>query len=166
VRSALADSLGAEIMVSIHHNAPSRIRSLVPGTEVFIQNGSAESQRLGGLLFDAVLRALSTVEGVQWTRAADAGVFTVLNSNGLDAYGMIRRPETPTALLELGYIANRSEAEFMATDEYIDLAAVALADAVEAYLNTNDPGSGFSEGREFNPDAAPGADVCDDPDLG
>ncbi len=165
-RSALADSLNAQIMVSLHHNAPAATPSLFPGTEVFIQSDSSQSRRLGGLLWEAVSSALATVEGVQWTRAADAGVFTVVNTEGLDSYGMIRRPETPTALLEFGYIANPSEAEFMATDAYVNLAAVALADAIVAYLDTDDPGAGFGEGRVFNANPAPGQAVCVDVELG
>lgn len=48
VRSALADALQAELMVSIHHNSPSAFRSSEPGTEVFIQKDSQDSARLGG----------------------------------------------------------------------------------------------------------------------
>ena len=53
-----------------------------------------------------------------WSSARDAGVMTVLNSGGDDAYGMIRRPNTPTALIELGYVSNLSEPQLFDTPEY------------------------------------------------
>jgi hypothetical protein len=102
---------------------------------------------------------------VDWDRAPDAGVMTVLNPEGLDAYGMIRRPETVSALVELGYIANRAEAELYQRPEYVPTAAQAVADAVLAFLQTNRPGSGFVEGRVFRPRPGVGRDQCIEPDL-
>lgn len=165
-RAAFADAVGADALVSVHHNAPAAIPSDVPGTEIFVQTDSDQSRRLGGLLYGAVFDALAAVEGVAWTTASDAGVVRVLNTRGTDAYGIIRRPVTPTALVELGYINNASEAAFMATDAYIDIASRALADGIVAYLETDAPGRGFTdEPRVFDPAFAPGADVCTDPDL-
>lgn len=70
----------------------------------------------------------------------------------------------PAVLVEYGYLSNRSEAELFATDEYISAAAVATADAIEAYLNTDRPGTGFVERpRRFDPYPAPSR--CDDTRL-
>jgi N-acetylmuramoyl-L-alanine amidase len=165
-RAGLADALSAELMVSIHHNAPVANPSLIPGTEVFVQSGSEASARLGGLLYEVVVGGLSALDDVAWTSAPDAGVLRVLNTKGTDAYGMIARPETPTALLELGYIASASEAAAMAGQDYIDVASDAVADAIQQYLETDNPGSGFiDEPRVFDPERAPGAEVCTDPPL-
>ena len=74
---------------------------------------------------------------------------------------MISRPATPAVLVEYGYLSNRSEAELFATDEYISVAAAATADAIEAYLSTDRPGTGFvTQPRRFDPAAAPSR--CDD----
>lgn len=165
VRANLADTLGASLMVSIHHNAPTPGPSELPGVEIFIQHDSDESARLGGLLWEHTRRALDTFD-VPWTAAPDAGVMTVINSRGADAYGIIRHPETPTALVELGYMSNPPEAELFATPVYHRVAGLALAEAIEEYLETDSPGSGFVEGRVFNPRPGVGQDVCTDPDLG
>ena len=165
-RAAFADALEVEALVSIHHNAPNAFASDVPGTEIFVQSDSPDSRRLGEVLYETVFDALATIEGIAWTTAGDAGVVRVLNTEGGDAYGMIRRPSTPTALIELGYLSNASEAELFATPEYIELAAIALADGIEAYLDTDEPGRGWvEEPRVFNPNRAPGQDVCVDPPL-
>ncbi len=166
VRARLADAVEAKLMVSIHHNAPNGFRSETPGTEVFIQRDSAESARLGGLLYQYTMDAYDNLEGVDWTAAGDAGVMTVLNPEGDDAYGIIRMPETPTALIELGYMSNPTEARLFSTDAYPYVAAHALARAIEAYLGTAEQGSGFGPGRTFRPLPGISANRCVDPDLG
>jgi len=163
-RAAYADMLGAEVLVSIHHNAPTAPASDTPGVEVFVQSGSSDSTRLGGLLYEASMAALGQFD-VDWDRASDAGVMTVLNPRGLDAYGMIRRPETVSALIELGYIANSVEAELYSTPQYVPAVATSLADAIEAYLTTNNQGSGFVDGRVFTPGSSVGKDQCIEPNL-
>ncbi len=134
VRAQLADDLGAEILVSIHHNAPTPEASIAPGTEIFIQSDSEHSRRLGGLIWEHVVSELSKIHGVQWHAAPDAGVLLVMNSRGEDSYGMVRLPETASVLAELAYMSAPSEAEMLATPEYTERASEALADAVQTYL--------------------------------
>lgn len=165
VRAQFADRLGANVMVSIHHNAPTTNPSEQPGVEVFVQSRSPESRRLGGILWEESMDSLSGFD-VEWSSAPDAGVMTVLNTRGSDAYGIIRGPETPTALIELGYISNRPEAELHQTAQYVPTAAQSVADAIERYLITDDSGSGFVESRTFNPQPGVGSGVCVEPDLG
>jgi N-acetylmuramoyl-L-alanine amidase len=165
VRAALADQSGADLMVSIHHNAPLANLGSKPGTEVFVQSTSADSRRLGGLLYESVMDALEGFDLV-WSRAPDAGVLEVLSTRGTDAYGMIRNPETVSVLAELAYIANRPEAELFSTDEYVSAAAGAVADAIERYLDSDDQGSGFvAEPRVFTPNRGLSGSLCVDPSL-
>ncbi len=161
VRAALADDLGADAIISIHHNAPTGRRSSTPGTEVYVQSVSrseprADSARLGGLLHDEITAALSGFPNIRWGRHADAGVLRVLLPDGQDAYGMVRRPNVPAVLVEYGFLSNPSEAALFATDGYIRVAAKATADAIEAYLNTDRSGMGVvSRPRVFDPARAP-----------
>ena len=165
IRADLADAVEATLMVSIHHNAPTQQPSTFPGIEVFIQSFSDESRRLGGLLYAHAMASLETLD-VSWSSARDAGVMTVLNSRGDDAYGMIRRPTTPTALIELGYVSNLSEAQLFDTPEYPEVAAQGLTEAIVSFLETDEPGRGFVDGRTFNPRSGVGADQCVEVDLG
>ena len=166
-RAAIANTLETELMVSIHHNAPVVNPSPGPGSEVFVQFESEESRRLGGLIYEEVVAALSQFTDVDWVTASDAGALSVLNSDGENSYGMIRRPEMPAVLAELGYLANPTEAELFATDQYIDVASFALAEAIEKWLDTDAPGSGFvDEPRRFTPDGRTGGSGgCVDPPL-
>ena len=161
VRAAFADALGAEALVSIHHNAPTFSTGDKPGTEAYVQSASgqqarADSARLGGLLHQEITKALSSFDNVAWSSLPDAGVLRVLLPRGGDAYGMIRRPTLPTALLEYGYLSNSSEAALFATEEYIRVAAKATANAIEAHLNTDRSGTEVvHQPRVFDPARAP-----------
>ncbi len=166
-RAQLADDLSAEILVSIHHNAPTPGPSPTPGTEVFIQSDSERSRRLGGLIWEHVVDGIGGVEGVDWTAAPDAGVLRVLNPEGEDAYGMVRLPQTTSVLAELAYISNGPEAEMMATQEYLDVATDSLANAIETYFEESDLGAGYVlEPRVFRPQRGISEDACVDPELG
>jgi N-acetylmuramoyl-L-alanine amidase len=156
--------MDAEVIVSIHHNAPLSPSSDIPGVEIFVQRASPESQRLGGLLYDAAMGALGRFD-VDWDRAPDAGVMTVLNSEGNDAYGMVRLPEIPSALVELGYIVNGAEADLYRTPDYVTTAAASLAEAIESFLTSDQTGADLVEGRTFNPQPGVGRDQCVEPDL-
>ena len=169
VRVEFADVLEPEALVSIHHNGPTWDLVEMPGTEVYVQSESPtgirpESGRLGGLLYEEITAALSTFEDVQWSGLPDAGVKRVLLPDGADTYALVRGPEAPSALVEYGYLTNASEAELFATEEYAAVAATATADALEAFLESDRPGSGFvEEPRIYDPG---GFDIpCEDPLL-
>jgi N-acetylmuramoyl-L-alanine amidase len=168
VRAAIADQLQAGAFVSIHHNSPTPDNpSDIPGSEVYTQAGSDESRRLGGLVYEEVVTALSSFD-VAWAARTDAGVLTVLNDAGEDAYGINRHPLAPTVLAELAYLSNPNEAAVLATPEYRQVAATALASAIVRFVETADPGSGFvAEPRLSNPSAGTGGGSgCIDPPLG
>jgi N-acetylmuramoyl-L-alanine amidase len=165
-RAALADALGATLMVSIHHNsAPSRPPSSAqPGTEVFVQATPA-SERLGGLLYQHVTGALAYTYDITWYRSADAGVLRVTQPDGLETYGMIRNPSTTTALIEMGWLSDPVEAaQVFDGSSYVSVAARALADAIQEYL-AGSPSSVAVGNRTFTARPANGTDRCTDPAL-
>ena len=165
VRAGLADRVNADLLISIHHNAPTPGSSPRPGTEVFIQSTSEASRRLGGLVWTRVMEALSDFD-IDWTAAPDAGVLSVLSTRGNDAYGMINGPRTVSVLAEMAYISNPVEAELFATTEYVEAVSDALADAVEDFLTTEVTGAGYvAEPRIFNPQPGIGGSLCVDPAL-
>jgi N-acetylmuramoyl-L-alanine amidase len=165
VRAEFADASGAQLFVSIHHNSPASAHSDIPGTEVFVQSTSAASARLGGLLYAEVMGALSRFD-VDWTRRRDAGVLRVQREDGTDAYGLIRRPQVPTALVELGYLANPAEAALFETPEYVDAVSAGIADAIRSYLTSDLQGSGHVDTpRTMTPGRSAASQDCADPAL-
>lgn len=164
-RAAFADALQATIMVSIHHNAPTPPPSSLPGNEVFVQSNSPESRRLGQLLFHYSMAALSQFN-IQWSSTVNRGVMTVRHPQGHDLYGIIRQPNTTTALLEFGRLSHAPEAELFATQHYVQAAALSVADAVDAYLNTDEQGSGWIGGLIRTANFGLSQTNCVDPNLG
>lgn len=168
MRAAIADGLGAEVFLSIHHNSPTPTPGPDngPGTEVYVQTGSDDSARLGGIVYEEVVAALSLFDA-NWASSSSAGVMTVVNDEGEDAYGINRYPLATAALAELAYISNPTEALVLATDEYRQTAAEALAQSVIRYLD-NDPGGTAlnAEPRLFtSAGGTGGVEGCIDPIL-
>ena len=166
MRAAIADQLGAKIMVSVHHNSPTPESTGEPGAEVYTQVGKPESRRLGGLIHEEVLKAFNAFD-IQWARLETAGVLDVIDSEGEDAYGITRRPGTPTVLAELAYISNPAEDTLLASVDYRQAAATAIAGAAVRYLQSEDAGSGFIEEPRLLdlPATTGGVDGCVDPLL-
>ena len=163
-RIALSDAANATAMVSIHHNAPTAAKSNKPGTEVFAQTGDTESARLAGLLHQEVFETLDKLDDIQWTSRWDAGALRVVNSDGGDAYSLVRKPETTNALLEVAYLASPSEGAFMAEDGYVQLVARPIAVAIKTFLTTDQSGSPLLErARIHNPSG--GRRTCPEVDL-
>jgi len=164
-RAALADALQATLMVSIHHNAPTPPPSPVPGNEVYVQSNSTQSRRLGELLFEYSMEALGQFD-IQWSSTPNRGVMTVRHPEGHDVYGILRHPSTPTALLEFGRLSHAPEAALFATNGYVRAAAGAVVEAVEAFLQTEEQGSGWIDGLVRRANRSLSQTNCVDPDLG
>lgn len=142
-RTAIANALSPRAFVSIHHNGGALRRSDKPGIETFHQVGSTESRRLAGLLFEEINNAFSDY-WVPWVATVHRGASTRLKEPGLDAYGVLRyTPGIPTVISEAGYLSNPAEAQLLALPAVQENEARALSRAIDRFLTTDDPGSGF-----------------------
>lgn len=166
-RVEVADASAAELMVSIHHNADPDGPLDRPGTETYYQYRSAGSKRLAGLVYEEVAAELAKLE-VAWVGDTDAGAKWRLNSSGGDYYGILRRSGeagVTTALAELAFVSNPVEEEILRREEVRQLEAAALVRAIERYLGSQDPGSGFTTPYPRTAPAGPGGGTrgCVDP---
>lgn len=166
-RVAIAKSAKPQVMVSIHHNADPDGPRDKPGTETYYQFRSSDSKRLAGLIYEEVLRDLSTL-GTQWVGDTDAGAKWRLNTRGGDYYGILRASGAAgvtTVLAELAFVSNSSEEALLSRPEVQDLEARAVARGIERYLRSKDPGSGFSTPYPRQQPAGPGGGTkgCVDP---
>lgn len=167
-RVELATALRPELFVSIHHNAGSIVPATEPGTIVFHRHEDAASRRAAGLAYEELVAALRPLD-LPWVNSLEPGAFAAIReTDGLDAYGVLRRNEVPAILTEALFLQNGPEAEALATEEVQDLEAAALVRAIERFLTTDDPGTGFRgpEVYDYPVSATGGTDGCEDPDLG
>ena len=167
-RAEIALALSPDVLVSIHHNGGAINRSRDPGTEVFHQARSAESMRLGGLLFEEVHVAMSQYD-VAWAATGNKGTRGILRTrDNLDLFGILRLSGGVTAaIVEAVYLSNPPEAELLADPAVQQVEAEAIAAGIVRYLTTEDPGSGHktvvTSGRITTGGRRSG---CVDPPLG
>lgn len=168
VRAEIARALKPDVFISLHHNGGATARSDLPGTEMYHQIESADSRRLAGILFEEVQQALAAYD-VPWRKTAFQGASSVLRVEVQDdLYGILQyTPGIATVLTEAAYLSTPAEARLLADPEVQKVEAVAIADGIERYLTTTDPGSGFnpmfSTSRKLS-SGGPGG--CRDPELG
>lgn len=167
-RAEIALGLAPRAFVSIHHNGGSDGPSTKPGTETFFQIKSKESRRLAGLIQEELFATFATHRDIAWEADSDAGAKYRPNASGGDYYGILRRSSgVPTALSEALFLSNPPEAALLAMQETQQAEAEALARAIQRFLTTDDPGSGFVDPYPRTEPAGPGggADNCQDPAL-
>ena len=167
-RAELIRTLDPALAISIHHNAGDISPSAEIGATVFHQADHAESRRAAGLAYEELVRTLGPLD-LDWVASAPPGaVSAVRHTDDRDAYGILRlsRP-VPVILTEPLFLQNRSEAEALATDRVQHLEAAALGAAIERFLTTDAPGSGFLEPRVYRFPVSPtgGVQGCVDPPL-
>jgi len=168
-RGLVVEAVRPKVFVSIHHNAGATAPSPGgPGTEVYRQQASMESKRLGGLVYESVKGYLGQVPGVSWVAAEHPGVVARVGATGDDYYGVLRRSKgTPAALIEGAYISNLPEEALLQRRDVQKAEGEAVARGIVRYLRTADPGSGFLP--DFSSPAPAGdgggAKGCKDPPL-
>lgn len=167
-RVELATALQPRLFVSIHHNAGSIAPADQPGTIVFHQHDDPESRRAAGLAYEEMLAVFEPLD-LPWVNSLEPGAFAAIRAtDGLDAYGVLRRNPVPAILTEALFLQNAAEAEALATDEVQVLEVEALGRAIERFLTTADTGSGLRDAEvyDFPVSATGGTAGCVDPDLG
>ncbi|NNK91981.1 MAG: N-acetylmuramoyl-L-alanine amidase [Acidimicrobiia bacterium] len=152
-RAELGNRSGADVFVSIHNNSVPLIDVELPGTEVYYSVASTESRRLAAILYEEMLLSLGQFD-VDWRGGPIKGARARVDSEtGEDYYGLLRRAETPAAIVEGAYLTNPEEEALMATDAFRDAYAEALYRGIVRFLTTTDPGSGINSPEQFVDDA-------------
>ncbi len=143
-RAAIADALRSHVFISIHNNAEPDVTSDRPGTETYYQYRSVASKRLAGLLYEEVVRAVEPFDA-DWVADRDAGAKYRLNDQGIDYYGLLRRAEVTTVLVEGLFVSNASEEALLRRPEVREAIAAGLATGLRRFFETDDPGTGYVE---------------------
>lgn len=169
MRATLAVALQPLAFVSVHHNAGAVRKQSSPGSETFHHLDDPESKRLAGLIFEELIDAFQPY-GTDWVVGGDAGAHGRRSLNdGDDFYGILRRTQgVPGVLSEAAYLSNPAEERLLATEQFRESEATAIATAIIRFVTTDDPGSGYIPAleSESDPGGGGGTGGCDDPPLG
>ena len=111
------DGENALLAVSIHQNSYQDPE--VRGAQVFYYQHSIEGKEAAAILQEALIRM-----DPEHPREAKA--------NG--TYYLLRRTSTPTVIVECGFLSNPEEAKLLASEEYQEKIAEAVAEGIETCL--------------------------------
>jgi len=167
VRGRLAQVVSPDVFISIHHNGGPTSFIDAPGTLVFHQLESASSKRLSGLLYEELVDALDGLD-IRFEAGSPPGAVAMLNQEGGDYYGVLRRTDGIAAVLsEAMFLSNPEEAEALESPDLRQLEAESLGVAIVRFLETDDPGTGFLDPRTFQGPGSGtgGVDGCVDPPI-
>ncbi|MCL6611165.1 MAG: N-acetylmuramoyl-L-alanine amidase [Peptococcaceae bacterium] len=123
-RADVANKAGADCFVSIHCNSAANPKA--QGTETYFYPGSEEGKKLAALLQKNLVAAL---------RLADRGV---KQAN----FAVLRLTECPAALAEIAFISNMQEESLLASEDFQQHAAQAIAAGIAEYLGIALPEGG------------------------
>jgi N-acetylmuramoyl-L-alanine amidase len=167
IRGTIAESLDADLFVSIHHNGGAVASSSTVGTEIYYQHDSEDAKRLGGLVYEE-LREAASGYSANWVKTVHAGVTARLSEPDRDFYGIHRySPNVPSVIAEWMYLSNYSEAYLLSLDSVRAVEAEAIASAILRWYLPNEEGYGFiSQFIADAPSSTGGFSGCVEPDLG
>ena len=119
-------------------------------------------------MFEEIQSAFADVEADWMGNVETFGVAWRQNDEGADLYGVLRRtPDLVSILTEAMFITTAAEADLLAMPDILETEAIALADSLDRWFDTDDLGSGFVDGVVFEGDLGNGGGTegCIDPPL-
>ena len=118
-RAAKANEAGADVYISIHQNTYEEQDNEVSGIETYYCKDTEGSQRFAELVHTGVVTA---------TGARDR------NLRETDGLYVVREANMPSCLVECSYLTNKKEREAIASPEYQDKLAEAMAEAIYKFF--------------------------------
>lgn len=119
-RVNLINETGPQLAVSIHQNSYSD--SAIRGAQVFYYANSPDGEKAAKIMQTALL-------------ACDGENKRQAKAN--DTYYLLKRTETPTIIVECGFLTNSEEAQKLESEEYQQSVAKAVCSGILEYLQTS-----------------------------
>lgn len=120
-RGRMADSLGADILLSIHHN--SLVKSDYYGLSTYYNTINYKNPKYGYKLAEAIYLNAITINGVYRDGILDRN------------YQVLRETNTPAALIEIGFMSNPREEMNIHNSSFQNQMVRKIADGIIDYFN-------------------------------
>lgn len=150
-RIGIANQVGADAFVSIHNNSRPGVVSSTPGTDVFYSVAASGSDRLASLIHEELVRSLAEL-GNQFGAAEVTGARTRIEADGTDFYGVLRRGEQPTVIIEGLYISEPAEERILASGVGQQAYADGVYRGLIRFLTTSESGTAVHAPEVFDSD--------------
>lgn len=121
-RGRMADSLGADILLSIHHNSLERDKSDYFGLSTYYNTKNFKNPKYGFDLAEAIYLNAITLNGVYRDGIYDRN------------YEVLRETNTPAALIEIGFMSNPLEEINIHNDSFQNLMVQKISDGIIDYF--------------------------------
>ena len=149
-RAGVANRAGADALVAIHNNSSPTGTLSTPGSDVFYAASSPGSDRLASLIHEELIRGLSPF-AASWSAGGVNGPQARIDpETGDDFYGLLRRSDSSSVIVEGLYISTAKEETLLGTS----LVQMAYADAVYRglirYLTSDESGTPVIEPIPFS----------------
>lgn len=134
-RSIMANQSGADIFISVHHNAMPG-NSTVTGIETFYYEYDPDYQpKVNQDMHNDAMRLLNSAtlaNNIQNMLIQDTGAY----DRGVkrDTYAVLRETALPSVLVELGFMSNEAELRKLTTTAYQEVLASAVAKGINSYF--------------------------------
>lgn len=150
-RIGIANQVGADAFVSIHNNSRPGVVSPTPGTDVFYSVAASGSDRLASLIHEELVRGLADL-GNEFGAARITGPRTRVEADGTDFYGVLRRGEQPTVIVEGLYISEAAEERILVSGVGQQAYADGVYRGLIRFLTTSENGSTVHAPEVFDSD--------------
>lgn len=162
-RASLANAAGAHAFVSVHNNGGPTMPLSRPGTEVYYAVSTQESDRLGALVHEELVRSFSEFD-VNWGGGSVFGAQARTDAGtGRDYYGVLRRARVPAIIVEGAYITRPDEERLLASARFRDAYAKGIYRGIVRFLTTTESGSRVHEPQPFASGAVANHSHCELP---
>lgn len=144
-RAFFANQIQPKLFLSLHFNGvPNKTNSKSPGTEIFYQSNSINSERAATLIyfstFDKLKDFNNDINFWYGSKYPGARKVNITRSN-IDYYGVLRNTNgfreskpVPTVLLEVGFLSNPEEENLYSNSDNLKTIAEGISRGVLSYL--------------------------------
>jgi N-acetylmuramoyl-L-alanine amidase len=150
-RVGMGNQVGADAIVSVHNNSAPGVVSSSPGTDVFYAVGAPGSDRLASLIHEEMMRGLGEL-GSEFGAARVTGARTRVEPDGTDFYGLLRRGEMPTVIVEGLYISEPAEERILSSRVGQQAYADAVYRGLIRFLTSEETGTAIHPPEVFDGD--------------
>ncbi|MFV2070954.1 MAG: N-acetylmuramoyl-L-alanine amidase, partial [Pirellulales bacterium] len=148
-RAGLANAAGAHALISIHNNTVPTQDTDIPGSEVFYSLAAQDSDRLAGLIYDELVKSLAPFDA-NWYGGTVLGARARMDpSTGIDYYGLLRRAEMPSVIVEGAYLSEPEEEALLKTDDFQEAYAEGVYRGIVRFFTTADASANVSQPEPF-----------------